>query len=70
MKSKEKRAPCGRPYKKKYSCVNKNDDNKPLVHNIKCHYCGRFGHTTLIVTLGRLKFLTRLWCGCRKVLII
>lgn len=25
---------------------NKNDDNKSHGHNIRCHYYGRFGHTT------------------------
>ena len=34
-----------KPYKN-YSYANKNGDNKSHGHNIRCHCCGRLGHTT------------------------
>lgn len=46
MKSKDKRIPFIRPYKKKYSYVNIYDNRKSHEHKIRCHYCGRLGHTT------------------------
>jgi len=55
MNSKDERASFKRPYTK-YSYVKKSH-NKAHIPNIKCHYCGISGQTTLIATLGDLKFL-------------
>lgn len=45
VKSKDKINSFKRPYKK-HSFVNENEDGKPHTHNVRCHYCGRLGHTT------------------------
>ncbi|AET02767.1 hypothetical protein MTR_8g051900 [Medicago truncatula] len=55
MNSKDKRAPFKRPYTK-YSYVRKNmNHSKTHAPTIRCHYCGRSGHTTPYCHIRRVE---------------